>query len=248
MSRLAGKVAVISGGARGQGLSHARIFAREGAQVLLGDVLDDEGRAAADALRAEGLDVDYAHLDVTSEADWFAAVDRAESAWGRVNVLVNNAGILGAPEPADTLDDEGWEKTLEVNQRGVWLGMKAAVPAMRRAGGGSIVNIASIQGISATDEFFAYHATKGAVRLMTKTAALTYGKDKIRVNSVCPGVILTPMTLNSGEDVDAFLRDVVLGRAAEPEEVSWGVLFLASDEASYITGTDLVIDGGYLAR
>lgn len=248
MNRLDGKVALISGGARGQGLSHGRIFAQEGARVLLGDVLDDEGLEAAETLRREGFDVEYMHLDVASEADWHAAVEVAESRWGELNVLVANAGIIGATDNADTLTQEGWERTIAVNQTGVWLGMKAAVPAMRKAGGGSIVAIASMQALVATPELFAYHATKGAVRLMVRTAALAYANDNIRVNCVCPGVIMTLMTTDSDEDVDAILAQVPLRRGADPAEVSWGVLYLASDEASYVTGTDLVIDGGYVAQ
>jgi NAD(P)-dependent dehydrogenase (short-subunit alcohol dehydrogenase family) len=250
MGRLDGKVALISGGARGQGAVEARLFCSEGAKVLCGDVLDDEGAALEKELREAGYDASYIHLDVTREDDWLAAVALAETRYGRLNVLVNNAGILIRKSIEETTVED-WDRIMAVNVRGVFLGTKAAIPAMRRAGGGSIVNISSVAGIVATRDSAAYAATKGAVRLFTKTIAIDHVKDGIRVNSVHPGPISTDMIREMVADEDVWadrLTRLPMKRAGEPIEVAYGVLFLASDESSYMTGSELVIDGGSTAQ
>lgn len=247
--RLNGKVAIISGGARGQGAAFAKLFAEHGAKVVIGDIRDEMGKAHAAQLQKQGLDVIYTHLDVRIPEDWERIVSLAESTFGKVNVLVNNAGVVGeADAVGETL--ENWERIISINQTGVFLGMKYAVPAMRRAGGGSIINTSSMWGFVAVDGFLAYTATKGAVRLMSKSAAMSYAKDNIRVNSICPGQTWTPMVLEEGdpEGNAAITAMVPLGRGADPLEIGYGVLFLASDESSYMTGSELVIDGGYTAH
>jgi cyclopentanol dehydrogenase len=251
VDRLTGKVALISGGARGQGATEARLFANEGATVVIGDILDEEGQRLADQLNrgSETRRALYVHLDVTKAADWERTVAAAEQTFGGLHILVNNAGVTD-PRGAgveETTEDE-WQRIIEVNQKGVWLGMKAAVPALRRAGGGSIVNISSIAGMVGMSSNVAYQASKAAVRLMTKTAAAQYAAENIRVNSIHPGVIDTPMTEPMSPERRArLLAATPMGRSGGPEEVARGVLFLASDEASYITGAELVIDGGYTA-
>ncbi|MFD5751801.1 SDR family NAD(P)-dependent oxidoreductase [Streptomyces sp. NPDC127033] len=249
MDRIRGKVAIVTGAARGQGEAHSRLFAAEGARVLMTDVLDDAGETVAEELRDAGYDVRYRHTDVTSEADWLATVEDAERRWGRIDILVNNAGIVGTMKAADEEDVEAWTKITAINQQGVFLGIKHVVPAMRRSGGGAIVNTCSINGSVGAPGSFSYQASKGAVRMMTRAAALEYVKDNIRVNSVSPGLVMTPMAEEEGEESNrAFAAATPMGRGARPEEVSYGVLFLASEEAGYITGTDLLIDGGYTAQ
>ena len=249
MDRVRGKVTIITGGARGQGEAHARLFAAEGSAVLITDVLDELGEAVARELRDAGHDVHYRHLDVASEAEWIAVVDDAERRWGRINVLVNNAGIVGSMKSAHEEDLAAWCKINAINQQGVFLGIKHVVPAMRRAGGGSIVNICSISGSVGAPGFFSYQASKGAVRMMTRAAAVEYVVDGIRVNSVSPGLVMTPMAEEEGEESNkAFAAATPMKRGARPEEISYCILFLASDEASYVTGSDLFVDGGYTAQ
>ena len=239
--RLEGKVALITGGARGQGAAEARLFAAEGAKVLITDVLDDEGTALAEEL---GDAVRYRHHDVTSAEDWSAAVDEATSAFGKLDVLVNNAGIHSITRLEDeTL--ERFRRIIEVNLYGTFLGIQAALPAMRAAGGGSIVNISSLAGMKGIPGHAAYGASKWGVRGLTKTAAAELGHDGIRVNSVHPGAIKTAMLPDAPEG-DARFAGLPLGRPGEAEEVANLVLFLASDESSYITATEHVIDGGSL--
>jgi len=249
MERLKGKVALISGGARGQGAAEARLFVNEGAKVVIGDVLDDACKKTADEINAKegGIVVAALHLDVTRAADWRAAVEACEQKFGGLDVLVNNAGIYRTGGIEDT-SEEDWDAIVNINQKGVWLGMKAAVPAMRRRGGGSIINISSIYGIIGSPGSTAYHGTKGAVRLLTKSAAAQYALDKIRVNSVHPGVILTPMVdLVPRDQLQPLIEMAPMKRGAQPEEVGWCVVFLASDEASFVTGSELVVDGGFTA-
>lgn len=249
MNRLAGKVAIITGGARGMGAAHAQLFAAEGARVLLGDVLDAEGQQTAQLLRDQGFDVWYQRLDVSSEADWQTAVAFAQARWGKVDVLVNNAAIVVTRQALHDETHADWQRVTDVNQRGTWLGMKTCIPAMRQAKGGSVVNISSMNGIVGMPDYFSYQASKGAVRMMSKSAALTYAKDGIRVNTVCPGLIATPIGEEDGADANqAFIAATPLGRAGDPLDVSYGVLFLASDEARYITAAEIVIDGGYSAQ
>jgi 3alpha(or 20beta)-hydroxysteroid dehydrogenase len=238
--RLAGRTALITGGARGQGAAHGRRLAEEGAAVLLADILDDLGEQHARDLRDAGHDVRYVHLDVTDPGQWDAAVRVA----GRLDVLVNNAGVVRVAPVVEETDD-GWHTTMAVNATGVFYGMRAAIPAMRRSGGGSIVNIASIYGPVGAPGYVAYTASKGAVIAMTKVAALEHAQHGIRVNAICPGPVRTPM---SAEEGDASVDVTPLRRRAEPAEISAAVAFLASDDAVYVTGAELAVDGGYLAR
>ncbi|HUN58100.1 MAG TPA: glucose 1-dehydrogenase [Candidatus Binataceae bacterium] len=247
MDRLKGKVALISGGARGQGASEARMFVDEGARVVIADVLDNDASALAEEInRKAGHKAAIAvHLDVTRGADWRAAVDTATREFGGLDILVNNAGILNVKGIMETSEEE-WDAIVSVNQKGVWLGMKAAVPALRHRGGGSIVNISSIYGLIGSAGSAAYHGSKGAVRLLTKAAAVQYAPDKIRVNSVHPGVIKTPMVdIFADQELAAIANLAPMKRAGTPEEVAWVVLFLATDEASFVTGAEYVVDGGY---
>lgn len=248
MSRLQGKVAIITGAARGMGESHARAFAREGARLVLTDLSGEAGRALASEIGPEAIFIDQ---DVTNPGHWKAVVAQAEEHFGKIDILVNNAGILGPMATTADLNDEGYDKVCQVNQHAVFYGMRAVLPAMLRAGGGSIVNISSIAGIAANYGFpsIAYVASKFAVRGMSKAAAVEYGKDNIRVNSVHPGFIQTPMMVEATDEAGGdALREIPLGRIAAPEEVSALVLFLASDEASYITGAEYLVDAGMLAH
>ncbi len=249
--RLAGKVALISGGARGMGAAEARLFAREGARVVIGDILDKEGREVEADIRAKSGEGVFVRLDVTSEADWQRAVETAVSRLGKLDILVNNAGISGASRVEDTTI-EAWDRVMEVNAKGVFLGTKAAIPAMRRAGGGSIVNISSQLGLVGTDNTSPqYSASKGAVRLLTKVTALQYARDGIRANSVHPGPVVTAMTERRRADPAQYqlmLSRIPLGRYGQPEEIAYGVLYLASDESAWMTGSELVIDGGWTAQ
>ncbi len=248
--RLDNKVALITGAASGMGASMARIFAAEGAKVVAADVLEVEGNAVvADIIRANGA-ARFQRLDVSSEKEWNEAVNATGAAYGRLDILVNNAGLSGSAV-ADLFDTAAWDRLMTVNARGVFLGMKFAIPVMKAQGGGSIVNISSISGITGQHHVHVgYNASKGAVRTLTKAAAVQHGADNIRINSVHPG--LMPPMRSSGRTADPevraqMLRQVPLGRAGRPEEVAYAVLFLASDEASYITGAELWVDGGYLA-
>jgi cyclopentanol dehydrogenase len=251
MGRLDGKVALISGGARGQGATEAKLFIREGAKVVLGDILDAEGRKLEAEIRDAGGNAIYVHLNVTREADWRAAVDTAERQYGKLNVLVNNAGILIRKSIEETTEDD-WDRIMAVNAKGVFLGTKHAIPAMRRAGGGSIINISSTAGLVGSPYgSSAYTATKGAVRLFTKATAIQYAKDKIRCNSVHPGPIDTDMirdTLSDPAWREERLDRIPLRRIGRPEDVAYGVLYLAADESSFVTGSELVIDGGATAQ
>jgi 3alpha(or 20beta)-hydroxysteroid dehydrogenase len=248
MGRLDGKVAIITGGARGMGESHARIFAREGARVVMTDVREDMGRSVAAAI---GGDCRFMLHDVTNPTEWNRVVFETETMHGKVDVLVNNAGILGPIATTADLDDAGYDRVCAVNQHSVFYGMRAVIPAMLRAGKGSIVNISSIAGIAANYGFpsLAYVASKFAVRGMTKAAAVEYGRHNIRVNSVHPGFIQTPMMVEAtNEGGGDALREIPLGRIADPHEVSAVVLFLASDEASYVTGAEHLVDAGMLSH
>lgn len=238
---LEGKVALISGAARGQGAAEARLFVESGARVVIGDVLDDEGRALATEL---GEAARYVHLDVTEAPDWTAAVAKARDTFGQLDVLVNNAGVLHFAGLEDTTPDD-YERVIRINQIGPFLGMRAAAPALRAAGDGAIVNISSTSGLSGISGTIAYTASKFAVRGMTKTAAMELGRDGIRVNSVHPGGINTPMVQDpDGNPPSEYFQHLALPRIGEPEEVARMVRFLASDECGYSTGSEFVIDGG----
>ena len=248
--RLEGKVALISGGARGMGAEEARIFAREGAKVVIGDISEDEGKAVEAQISEAGGQVLFVHLDVTQEDDWAKAVDLAVTRFGKLDVLVNNAGISSRAFTDDTGID-AWDKIMEVNSKGVFLGTRAAIPKMLEAGGGSIINISSIMGlVGSAGGHPAYNASKGAVRIFTKAIAVRHGKDNIRVNSVHPG-FMPPMASGIAYDQDQrrqSLEQTPMGREGRVEEVANAVLFLASDEASYITGAELAVDGGFTAK
>ncbi len=249
--RLEGKVAIISGGARGMGAEEARLFAREGAKVVIGDVLEEEGRQVEAEVNEAGGECVFVRLDVVSEESWAEAVSTAVSRYGKLDVVVNNAGIVLRGVLEDT-SGEDWDRVMDVNAKGVFLGTKAAIPEMRKVGGGSIINISSISGMIGQDEIQpVYNASKGAVRIFTKSAAVQYAKENIRVNSVHPGPIDTPMAgdrLTDPELQREANEQSPLGRTAHPIEVAYGVLYLASDESSFVTGAELVIDGGATAQ
>ncbi|WP_275571135.1 glucose 1-dehydrogenase [Mycolicibacterium vanbaalenii] len=240
MGRVDGKVALISGGAQGMGAADARALIAEGAKVVIGDILDDKGQALADEINAETPDsIRYVHLDVTQADQWEAAVATAVDAFGKLNVLVNNAGTVALGQIGQ-FDMAKWQKVIDVNLTGTFLGMQASVEAMKTAGGGSIINISSIEGLRGAVMVHPYVASKWAVRGLTKSAALELGSHNIRVNSVHPGFIRTPMTKHFP---DNMLR-IPLGRPGQPEEVATFVVFLASDESRYATGAEFVMDGG----
>ncbi|MCH7842523.1 MAG: glucose 1-dehydrogenase [Chloroflexi bacterium] len=248
--RLEGKVALISGAARGMGAEEARIFAREGASVVIGDISEEDGQAVEAQISEAGGQALFVRLDVTQENDWTRAVDLAVSRYGKLDILVNNAGISSRSFTDDTSID-GWDRIMEVNSKGVFLGTRAAVPKMLEAGGGSIINISSIMGlVGSAGGHPAYNASKGAVRIFSKAMAVRHGKDNIRVNSVHPG-FMPPMTSGIAYDQDQrrqSLDQTPMGREGRIEEVANAVLFLASDEASYITGAELAVDGGFTAK
>ncbi len=240
MNRLDGKVAIVTGAGRGIGRAIAEAFAEEGATVIA------TGRAASDDTFPDG--VQYQQLDVSKEEDWKRVIADTIGAHGHVDVLANNAGIIAYETLHDlTMDD--WNTVVAVNQTGTWLGMREVIPHMIAQGGGSIINISSIWGTVAVSGAHAYHATKGAVRNMSKSAAITYAKENVRVNSVHPGFIETPLTDAQAPEINEYVVSMTpMGRAGQPREIANGIVFLASDEASFVTGSELVIDGGYLAQ
>jgi 3alpha(or 20beta)-hydroxysteroid dehydrogenase len=241
-ARFTGKVIVITGGASGMGTTHARAFIEEGGSVVIADVNDDAGQALADEL---GDNARYHHLDVSSETDWSTIMEFTEAEFGPISVMVNNAGIGGSGSPVESSTLEGWRRTLSINLDGVFLGTRAAITSMKKAGGGSIINISSFAGLVATPFSSDYTTSKFAVRGFTKAAAMEVADDNIRVNSVHPGYIRTPILGPLGEEV--VVGKAAIKRMARPEEVSKMVLFIASDDASYSTGSEFVVDGGWSA-
>ncbi len=248
--RLKDKVALVTGGASGMGEATARVFAREGARVMIADVLEHEGAKVAASIVASGGIARFVRLDVADETQWQNAMRKTIDEYDRLDILVNNAGISGAVP--DLMDVAYFDRLTAVNTRGTFLGMKYAVPELRRAGGGSIVNLSSISGfVGQPFVHMGYNGAKGAIRMMTKSAAVQFGKDRIRVNSVHPGLMPPMRTSVTAADPalrEKLLKTIPLGRAGEADEAAHAILFLASDEASYITGTELVVDGGYLAQ
>lgn len=262
--RLTGKVAIITGGASGIGAETSRLFAAHGCVVVMCDVQEDLGQTVAQEIRDSGGAAEYFHLDVTSEAEWIARVAATEQKYGKLNILGNIAGISGRPAGMTVQATgvttgvmiaeqslENWNQIMAVNSTGVFLGTKSAIPAMQRAGGGSVINISSICGIVGSFANGAYHASKGAVRIFSKSAAIQYAKDQIRVNSIHPGFVDTPMArpgLLGNESGKARMDATPLGRFGKPIDIANGCLFLASDESSWVTGSELVIDGGMTAN
>lgn len=257
MNRLKNKTCIVTGAALGIGRACALRMAGEGARVALFDVLDKEGRALERELQVDGHDAGYWHVNVADEAAVKSAIDEATERFDGLHVLVNNAGIVGTNKPTHELSEAEWDQVQAINVKGVFFSTKHAIPHMQRAGHGSIINLSSIYGLVGAPDVPAYHASKGAVRLMSKTDALIYAPDGIRVNSVHPGFIWTPMVdhylRDSGAtDLDAARRETdrlhPLGHMGEPDDIAWGVVYLASDESKFVTGSELVIDGGYTAR
>jgi NAD(P)-dependent dehydrogenase (short-subunit alcohol dehydrogenase family) len=256
MNRLQDKAVIVTGGAVGIGAACARRMAEEGAKVAILDRSDDAGRALAGELVGLGCQARYFHADVASETEVAEVFDEVAGLFGRLDVLVNNAGIAGPDKPTHELTEQEWDRVQAVNVKGVFFCTKHAIGHMRRAGGGSIVNLSSIYGLVGAPDVPPYHASKGAVRLMSKTDALLYARDGIRVNSLHPGFIWTPMVngflSGHGGDLEEQRHQVdalhPLGHMGEPDDIAWGVVYLASDESKFVTGSELVIDGGYTAR
>ena len=256
MNRVQGKTCIVTGGAVGIGHACVQRLAEEGAAVAIFDRMDGEGQALADAITHDGGNARYWHVDVTREADVARAIDEVADHFGGVDVLVNNAGISGSTKLTHEISEAEWDLVQAVNVKGVLFCCKHAIPHMRRAGGGSIVNLSSIYGLVGAPDVPAYHASKGAVRLMSKTDAMSYAPDRIRVNSVHPGYIWTPMVehhlqASGATDIDAARAEVgrlhPLGHMGDADDIAWGVVYLASDESKFVTGSELVIDGGYSA-
>lgn len=249
--RLRGKVALISGGARGIGAACAALFASEGAAVVIGDVLEDRGRSTVSAIEKAGGRSEFLRLDVTSQQDWGAAIERIRRGYGRLDALVNNAGIQIARPSFFEVTEDDWDKVMAVNATGVFLGSKAAAPLMREQRSGSIVNISSISGLVGISASAGYAASKGAVRIFTKYLAIQLAPFSVRANSIHPGGVLTDLTAAGYSDPEVMKRNIELhplGRVGKPEDVASGALYLASDEAAWVTGAELVIDGGFTAR
>jgi len=256
MNRVKDKTAIVTGGGVGIGRAACRLLGLEGAKVAVTDVHDEDGEKVVQEIAAAGGVAEYWHLDVSRETEVKEVFGKIRERFGGIDVVVNNAGIAGADKPTDELSEEEWDAVMAINVKGVFFCTKHAIPAMRAAGGGSIINLSSIYGIIGAPDIPPYHASKGAVRLMTKTDALLYAKDKIRVNSIHPGYIWTPLVAALGKDapggVGKFREKLdglhPIGHVGEPDDIGWGVVYLASDESKFITGSELVIDGGYTAR
>lgn len=256
MNRLQGKTAIVTGAALGIGQATCRLFAQEGAAVAITDILDQEGRDLAHQIQQQGQTAEYWHLDVSREEEVEKVWREIHERFGHIDVLVNNAGIAGSSLPTDQLSSEQWDKVMAINVKGVFFCTKHAIPYLRQAGGGSIINLSSIYGLVGAPDLPPYHASKGAVRLMTKTDALLYARDQIRVNSVHPAFIWTPLVEKLAEQcpdgAEAYRKQLdalhPIGHVGQPEDVAYGIVYLASDESRFVTGSELVIDGGYTAR
>jgi 3alpha(or 20beta)-hydroxysteroid dehydrogenase len=245
-ARLRGEIALVTGAARGIGASVVDRLAQEGAEVIATDVLDELGEQRTNLLARDGASVVYAHLDVREEGDWAAVIQRCHQSFGHPTILVNNAGIV-RPESVTDESLQGWNAVIDVNLTGVFLGMRAVLPQMCEAKRGVIVNVSSIWGLVATEASAAYHASKGGVTVLTRNAAVTYAKQGIRINSVHPGQVRTPMTEMTGTEPFVVAR-TPLGRAAMPDEIASAIVWLVSSESSFVTGAELVIDGGFTAH
>jgi NAD(P)-dependent dehydrogenase (short-subunit alcohol dehydrogenase family) len=254
MNRVKDKVAIVTGGALGIGRATAIRLASEGAIIAVTDVSNNKEDSTVGAIQKAGGEAAFWHLDVTNESEVATVTSEIAAKWGRIDVLVNNAGIIGADKPTHEITSEEWDKVMNVNVKGVFLCTKYTIPYMLKGGGGSIINLSSIYGIVGAADVPPYHASKGAVRIMSKNDALTYAKQKIRVNSIHPGFIWTSMVENfaktggKAEEVRAALVALhPLGHLGEPDDIAYGILYLASDESKFVTGSELVIDGGYTA-
>ena len=255
MGRVRGKTAIITGGGSGIGRAICLLLADEGARVAILDLNDEGGQETERIITGRGQIARFWHVDVSREEDIARAFLEINTEFGKINILVNNAGILGAGKPTHEITEVEWEGVFAINVKGVFLGTKHAVPYMKENGGGSIINISSIYGLIGTPDVPPYHAAKAAVRMMSKVDAIIYAKDNIRANSILPGMIMTPLleqAINSSQDHEKALQtmaaSIPLGRLGTPEDIARGVLYLASDESSFVTGTDLIIDGGYTAK
>lgn len=256
MNRLAGKTAIVTGGAIGIGRACVERMVQEGAKVAIFDLLESEAATLAADLAAKGHETGFWRVDVAEEEGFKSAVDAAAARFGGLHVMVNNAGISGSPKATDEVTEAEWDRVQSVNVKGVFFGTKHAIPHLRAAGGGSVVNLSSIAGLIGVGGIAPYHASKGAVRLMSKNDAITYASEGIRVNSVHPGYIWTPMVeshlRSTAPDLEAAkaAADAAhpLGHMGEPDDIAWAVVWLASDEAKFVTGAEIVIDGGYTAR
>jgi NAD(P)-dependent dehydrogenase (short-subunit alcohol dehydrogenase family) len=256
MNRLAGKIAIVTGGAVGIGCACVERMSEEGAKVAIFDILEAEGKALAQQLSAKGREVAFWKVNVADETAMKTAIDASVARLGGLHVMVNNAGISGSPKPTDQVSEAEWDRVQAVNVKGVFFGTKHVIPHLRKAGGGSIINLSSIAGLIGVGGIAPYHASKGAVRLMTKNDAITYAPEQIRVNSIHPGYIWTPMVENhlraTSDDLEAakVAAGTVhpIGHMGEPDDIAWAVVYLASDEAKFVTGAELVVDGGYTAR
>lgn len=247
MARLLGKTALISGAAQGLGAAQAKLFAAEGAHVIVADLKADQGEAVVKEIEGAGGTAAFCKLDVSQEDDWASAVDFAVSTFGQLTTLVNNAGIMQSGG-LETETVELWNRMVAINQTGVFLGMRAAVPALLKTGNAAIVNISSLYGLIGSPDAISYHATKGAVRVMTKAAALEFATRGIRANAIFPGMMQTPILADITPEQDAEIRAVIpMKRIGDPKDIAYGSLYLCSDEASYVTGAELVIDGGWFA-
>jgi len=255
MNRVKDKVAIVTGASLGIGHQTAVRLAQEGAKIAITDVNDTAGAETVKEIEKNGGNAAYWHLDVSKEADVKRVMSEIAAKWGKIDVLVNNAGIAGANKPTDELTEQEWDLVMAIDVKGVFFCTKHAIPFMRKAGGGSIINLSSIYGLVGAGDIPPYHAAKGAVREMSKNDAITFAKEKIRVNSVHPGFIVTPMVQNFAKEAgdeqgiqNALAALHPLGHLGEPDDIAWGIVFLASDESKFMTGSELVIDGGYTAR